>query len=164
MFNRITSVMFRKLPPYVVVLGIVIGITLALILCIPLKELYLTHKYKDYSPEQIVQAYHNAVIGGDVTTIYFLSYSHTLQQNTPELSNDVILLFMWTDSIVQTPLKTYVYSTFKYGRLNFGGEFIIVDVRIREALYYEGTWKVGLGNVIDIGNRIKNFDAINIEV
>jgi len=129
-----------------------------------LKELYLTYKYKDYSPEQIVQAYHNVVIGRDIATIYFLSYNHTLQQNIPEFSNDIILLFMWTDSVVQTPLKTYVYSTFRYGRFDFEGELIIVNVRIREALYYKDTWKVGLGNVIDIGNRIKNFDAINIEV
>ena len=129
-----------------------------------MKELYLTHKYKDYSPKQIVQAYHNAVIGGDIATIYFLSHNHTLQQNIPEFSNDIILLFMWTDSIVQTPLKTYVYSTFKYGRLDFEGELIIVNVRIRETLYYKDTWKVGLGDVIDVGNRIKNFDATNIEV
>lgn len=155
--------MFNKVSWYVA-LGITIGTTLTLLLCIPLKRLYLTHKYKDYSSEQVVQAYHNAVIRGDITTIYFLSHSHTLQQNIPELSNDVILLFMWTDSVVQTPLKTCVYSTFKYGRLDFEGELIIVNVRIREALYYEDTWKVGLGNVIDIGNRIKNFDAINTEV
>ena len=164
MSNRITSVMFRKLSPYVVILNIVIGAALVFLLYIPLKELYLTYKYKDYSPEQIVQIYHDAIIDGDIITIYFLSHSHTLQQNIPEFPNDIALLFMWADSVVQTPLKTYVYSTFKYGRLDFEGELIIVDVRIRETLYYKDTWKVGLGNVIDIGNRIKNFDAINVEV
>ena len=64
-------------------------------------------------------------------------------------------------------MKTYVYSTFKYGALDFDMEHMITCIRIRETLYYrDDVWRVGLGKIIDIGclSRVKNIDYINTEV
>ena len=132
-----------------------------------LHKIWLQHIYNGYTPGQIVQAYHDAYIDKDTNTICLLAQSGTTQSNIPELTDNGILIFMWVDSITTSQIKTYVYSTFKYGAINFDMEHMITCVRIREALYYkDGIWQVGLGNIIDIGclNRIKNVDYINIGV
>lgn len=129
--------------------------------------MWLQRMYKNYTPEQIVRAYHDALIERNTDAVYSLAYSNNMQQNIPELSDTGLLLFMWTDSVIILQTKAHVYSTFKYYTFGFDGELMIMCVRIRETLYHEkNIWQVGLGKVIDIGclHRIKNIDYINIGV
>ena len=113
------------------------------------RELYNT--YNNYTPKQIVQAYHDAYVDEDVDIICFLAHSNNTQQNIPELPDNGILIFAWADSVITSPMKTYVYSTFKYGTWDISGEPLITCIRIREALHYKNNvWRVGLGNIISI--------------
>ena len=143
-------------------------LAMTIFLCISWNLLHrerLHDVYNNYTPGQIVQAYHDAYI--DVDVVCFLSHSNNAQQNILELPDNSVLLFAWVDSVRTFQTKTYVYSTFKYGALDFDMEHIITCIRIRETLYYkDDIWRVGLGKIIDIGclDRVKNIDYINIEV
>ena len=146
---------------------ILLGITI--FLCIFWTHLHreLYNTYSGYTPEQTIQAYHDAYVDKDVDIVCFLAHSNSTQQNIPELPNNGVLIFAWVDSVITFQMKTYVYSTFKYGTWDISGEPLITCARIREALYYENNvWRVGLGNIIDIGclNRIKNIDYVNTRV
>ena len=128
---------------------------------------WLYDTYNDYTPEQVVQAYHDAYVDKNMDIVCFLAHSNNTQQNIPELPDNGVLLFVWVDSVRTLQTKTYVYSTFKYGALDFDMEHMITCIRVRETLYYEdNVWRVGLGNIIDIGclNKIKNIDYSNTEV
>ena len=132
-----------------------------------LHKIWLQYTYDNCTPGQIVQAYHDAYIDKDTNVICLLAQSGTTQSNIPELPDRGVLIFAWVDSVITSPMKTYVYSTFKYGTIDFDMECSITCIRIREVLHYkDGIWRVGLGNIIDIGclDRIKNVDYINIGV
>ena len=149
-------------------LAVLLG--MAIFLCIfwnLLHRGWLHRTYNNYTPGQIIQAYHDAYVDKDINIICFLAHSNNIQQNIPELPDNSVLIFAWVDSIRTFQTKTYVYSTFKYGALDFDMEHMITCIRIRETLYYkDDTWRVGLGKIIDIGclDRVKNIDYINTEV
>lgn len=151
-------------------LKLVIPLGMVILLCTSwnlLHKEWLHDAYNDYTPEQVVQAYHDAYVDKDVKVVCFLAHSNSTQQNIPELPDNGILIFAWADSVRTFQMKTYVYSTFTYVALDFDAEHMIIRTRIREVLYYEDDiWRVGLGNIIDIGylDRIKNIDYINTEV
>ena len=146
-------------------LCVITGAMLAAIFYNPLHKVWLCYTYRDYTPKQIVQAYHDAYFYGDTKTVCFLAHSGDTQFNIPELPDGGALLLMWTDSVVTFQTKTYVYSTFVYGTIfEFDEEYSTMYIHIREALYYEeGIWRVGLGSIISV-DQIKNIDYINIEV
>ena len=126
----------------------------------------MEHKFEDYTPSQIVQEYHDAYFSNDTMTVNFLSRSNNTQQNVLDIPSCGTLLFIWTDSVKTSQMKTYVYSYFKYSIPDPNDEPMVTGMHIREALYYkDNIWRVGLGTVIDIGiDRVKNRDYTNTEV
>lgn len=141
------------------------GAGLALVIY-PTHDVWLTYKYRNFTPAEIVQAYHDASLFGDDITVRFLSRSHNYQQNVFELPDNAALMFIRVDSVQTSPMQTYVYSYFKYGVMDYRNAPSVICVRIREALHYEdGVWRIGYGKVLDIGyDRIKNFDNLNVGV